>query len=113
MNNLNITGRIGQDITTRKAGTNTVASCSVAVRRKFVKSGGVDTDWFRIEAWGKEGEYLINYGAKGRLLAVTGSIQFREHDGKTYHDVKADHVELLDRGNDQATTTDDSVDPFA
>lgn len=119
MNNICIVGRIGQDIETRNPGGKTVASCSVAVRRPFVKSDGVDTDWFNVEAWGKSADFLINYGSKGRLVAVSGRLESRKHEDKVYWTLKADNVSLLDRPRDDAPAGGNSVvapgeyDPFA
>ncbi|MBR0335185.1 MAG: single-stranded DNA-binding protein, partial [Bacteroidales bacterium] len=58
------------------------------------------TDFFRINAWGKLGELCARFLGKGRKVAVVGELQARTYDnkdGKTMLslDVVADEVEFL------------------
>lgn len=91
-----VTGRIGKDAETRQAGKDTVTSFSVAsdVRNGKEKS----TIWTDCSIWGKRGESLKQYLAKGTPVTVIGELSQREHQGKTYLQVRVDHIELQGKG---------------
>lgn len=99
MNKLTIIGNLTKDPETRTTSTgNTVCSFTVAVNRKKVSEP--QTDFFRINAWGKLGELCARFLGKGRKVAVLGELQARTYeskDGKTMLslDVVADEVEFL------------------
>jgi len=99
MNQINIIGRIGKDPESRTTTSGKqVASFSVAVNRKFKNQDGeYDSDWFNVTVWGAQSEYVMNYLGKGRLVAVSGRMESRKHEDKTYWDLVADNVQSLDR----------------
>jgi single-strand DNA-binding protein len=114
MNQINIIGRMGKDpdLKTTTSGKQ-VASFSVAVTRQFDKE---KSDWFNVTVWGKDADFASRYLGKGRLVAVSGRMESREYDGKTYWDVTADRVQGLDRPTEGQPTTraaEDEYDPFA
>lgn len=123
MNQLTIIGRMGKDpeISSTQSGKQ-LAKFSVAVTRQYEKE---KSDWFNVTVWGKSAEYVSNYLGKGRLVAVTGRIESREYEGKTYWDVTAESVQGLDRPRDDdqsgytssssgsAQTEEEPYDPFA
>lgn len=98
MNKLTIIGNLTKDPETRTTSTgNTVCSFTVAVNRKKVSEP--QTDFFRVNAWGKLGELCARFLNKGRKVAVVGELQARtyETNGQTRLslDVAADEVEFL------------------
>ena len=98
MNKLTIIGNLTKDPETRTTSTgNTVCSFTVAVNRKKVSEP--QTDFFRVNAWGKLGELCARFLNKGRKVAVVGELQARtyESNGQTRLslDVVADEVEFL------------------
>jgi single-strand DNA-binding protein len=94
MKTITIAGNIGKDAVLRQAdGTETILSFSVAVeeRRKLEKR----TIWFDVSLWGKRGEALAQYLTKGSKVCVSGELSTREHEGKTYLQVRANDVTLM------------------
>lgn len=92
-------GNLTKDPETRTTPNgNTVCTFTVAVNRKKVSEP--QTDFFRVNAWGKLGELCARFLNKGRKVAVVGELQARTYDnkdGKTMLslDVVADEVEFL------------------
>lgn len=78
-----------------------VCSFSIAVNRRFKGADGKnETDFFNVTAWRQLGELCQQYLAKGRKVAVVGSIQSRSYqaaDGskRIAFDIVADEVEFL------------------
>ena len=104
MNCVQLTGRITADPELRRTGDGTsVCSYSIAVKRPMVKD---KTDFVGCVTWRHGAEYLCQYGHKGDVLAVTGSLQSREWTDKqgnkrTAWEVVTDSVELLSRRKQQ------------
>ncbi len=98
MNRITLIGNLTKDPELRTTPNgNTVCSFTIAVNRKKVSEP--QTDFFRINAWGKLGEVCGRCLTKGKKVAVIGELQARtyESNGKTYLslDVIADEVEFL------------------
>ena len=99
MNKITVIGNLTKDPETRTTPNgNTVCTFTVAVNRKKVSEP--QTDFFRVNAWGKLGELCARFLNKGRKVAVVGELQARTYDnkdGKTMLslDVVADEVEFL------------------
>jgi single-strand DNA-binding protein len=60
-----------------------VLNLSLAVKRKYhplerkvrgIRSGEEETDWFPLEFWGRDAEYVTNFVEKGTRLGITGSL---------------------------------------
>ena len=102
MNTLHIIGNLTKDpvIRTTQSGK-TVCSFTVAVnRRQRDQNGQAIADFFQVSAWNQLGQNCQQYLAKGRKVAVTGSVSvhtYQGNDGKTYAqmDVMANDVEFL------------------
>lgn len=98
MNNVNLVGRITADPELRRTGEGTaVCSYSLAVKRPMVKD---KTDFIDCVTWRQGAEYLCQYGHKGDIVAVCGSLQSREWTDKQGNkrrswEVVTDSVELL------------------
>ena len=101
MNNIFISGRLTADPVQKNFGERSVTEFTVATDRRFKgQDGQKQTDFFRIRAWNKLGEYCAKYLAKGRSVALFGELQARTYtanDGSTRMslDVNADQVDFL------------------
>ena len=98
MNSINIIGRLCAEPELRRTNEGTpVCSYSLAVKRPMVKD---TADFIECVSWKQGAEYLAQYGHKGDIVAVSGSLQIREwtdKEGKkrkTY-EVVTTSVELL------------------
>ena len=110
MNRLTIIGNLTHDpeLRTTPSG-DSVCSFSVAVnrrqRRDAQNNGQPEADFFRVSAWRQLGENCAKYLAKGRKVAVVGSVSvhtYQANDGSTRAtlEVNATDVEFLSSRND-------------
>jgi len=101
MNAVNLVGRISQDLELRYTKNhNAFVNFNLAVKRPYKEDGEQDADFFRITAWGKLAENLVQYMNKGGMIAVTGYLKTSSYEDKngTKHyavDVIADKIEYL------------------
>lgn len=77
-----------------------VCSFTVAVNRRRREGQPQEADFFRVTAWREMGKNCKQYLAKGRKVAVTGSVSvstYQAQDGSTRAqlEVTADDVEFL------------------
>jgi len=113
MNKLMIIGCLGNDPTLRTLPDGTaVCSFNVAVSGK-----GKDktTTWFRVTTWRKLAENCNQFLAKGRKVAVVGSVTlntFTKNDGATSAslEVNADEVEFLSPKGERSDPVNVAVD---
>ena len=111
MNAVQIIGRLTSDVELRRTQSGkAVATYSLAVKRPRSKD---ETDFPNVVTWEKGAEYLSQYGHKGDIVAVSGSLQSRKFTDKNGNnriawEIVADSVELLsgrrnsDAGNNTA-----------
>ena len=98
MNAVQIVGRLTKEVELRRTQSGkAVATYSLAVKRPRSKD---DTDFINCVTWEKAAEYLSQYGHKGDVVAVSGSMQSRKWEDKngnkrTEWEVVTDSVELL------------------
>lgn len=120
MNNLTIIGNLvrNPELRTTPQGKQ-VCSLDVAVNRRRQVEGQPEADYFRVNCWNALGENCAKYLAKGKKVAVTGSVSLskRERDGKFYAslEVFAEEVEFLspkDTGNQPQEVQPDDDFPF-
>lgn len=111
MNRVFVIGNLTKDPETRATGSGvSVCNFTIAVNRRFKNANGeTETDYLHIVAWRQLGDLCGRYLAKGRKVAVTGSIQTRQYDAKdgtkrTAWDIVADEVEFLTPQNHQSGT---------
>jgi single-strand DNA-binding protein len=104
-----IIGNLGRDPETRYTPSGALnVQFSVAASRRWRDSQGQEqenTTWFRVTAWGRLAETLVNLNergalVKGRQVYVEGRIESREYTGsdgqvRTSLDVNANEVQLL------------------
>lgn len=85
---------------------------TVAVNRRRKVEGQPEADFFRVSVWYQLGETCGKYLAKGRKVAVIGSVSLRTWESNGKHgaslEVMADDVEFLSSGEKQTET---NVDP--
>ncbi len=111
MNKVFLIGNLTKDPEMRSTQSG-VAVCnfSIAVNRRFKNANGQqETDYLNIIAWRQLAELCSKYLAKGRKVAVAGSIQTRTYEAKdgskrTALDIVADEVEFLTPQNQQSST---------
>ncbi|QCX33613.1 single-stranded DNA-binding protein [Caloramator sp. E03] len=112
MNKVILIGRLTRDPELKfTAGSGiAVATFTLAVDRNYTsQSGQRETDFIPIVCWRKLAETVANNLSKGRLVAVSGSIQTRKYtaqDGTNRYitEVIADTVQFLDRPKDGGST---------
>jgi len=91
-NTVHLTGRIGNDAEPRYFDDGkVVVQLSLAVRRKYhwmerqnlnLQTGEEETDWYGLEIWGQNAEYVSKYVDKGMRVGVVGSLQVDEWTDK-------------------------------
>ena len=80
MNSCNFVGRLCNDPELRRTQDGTaVCSYALAVKRPMVKD---TTDFIDFVSWRQAAEYLSQYGHKGDVVAVTGTLQPRSWTDK-------------------------------
>lgn len=103
MNKVFIVGNLTRDPELRTV-RDGIAVCSFTVavnrRNRGAEAGQPDADYFRVTTWRGLAENCGRYLAKGRKVAVTGSVSvsiYTANDGSTRAslDVTADDVEFL------------------
>ncbi len=104
MNKLFIVGNLARDPELRTTSQGiSVCSFTVAVNRRRPQNaaaGQPEADFFRVSAWRGLGENCQKYLAKGRKVAVTGSVSVQTYQGndgvtRASLEVTADDVEFL------------------
>jgi len=108
MNNLTITGRLGEDPALRFTQSGkAVANLRLAhSKRKQVNGEWVDdgpTLWLDVTCWEGRAERIAEQARKGDEILVTGTLTVREHDGKLYYGINSDAVAVIrSKGSGQA-----------
>ena len=119
MNKLFITGNLTKnpELRTTSAGKE-VCTFTVAVnRRKTGNNQQQEADFFRVSAWDGLAKSCGQFLAKGRKVAVVGSVSvhtFQTQTGETKAqlEVNASDVEFLSPKGDGFTQVDEPDDPF-
>ena len=105
MNNVILIGRLTRDPELRYTTSQmAVATFTLAIDRPTKADREKETDFPRVKAFGKTAENCEKYLAKGRMVAVQGSLQtgsYEDKDGKRVYttDVMANRVEFLEWGD--------------
>ena len=103
MNKVYLIGNLTRDPEMRSTQSGVpVCNFSIAVNRRFrnQQTGQQETDFFNIVAWRQLAELCSRFLAKGRKVAVSGSIQTRTYEAqdgskRSAFDIVADEVEFL------------------
>ena len=93
MNLLCVSGNLGKDAVARKAGDQSVAGFSLAMKSGY--GDKAQTIWLDCSLWGKQAESgLVQYLKKGQFVVLSGELGTREHEGKTYLTLRVANVTL-------------------
>lgn len=118
MNKLTIIGNLTKDPELRTTTTGvSVCSFTVAVsRRKKGENQENEADFFKVTAWRERAEVCAKYLAKGRKVAVVGSVSVSTYTGndgqfRASLDVTADEVEFLSSRNDNPAQEQPKEEP--
>ena len=92
----------------------TLASFSLAVDRpKSAPDAEAQTDWFKIELWGRQAEIAYEYVKKGSLVGIRGKLIFRAHEeGYTEHLILSHGLRLIGSRHDIVAPKTESAPPF-
>jgi len=108
INQVLLIGRLTRAAELKYTGSGTaVCQFSIAVnrRRKSGEQWTEEAHFFDISLWGKRGEALHQYLAKGKQIAILGELRQNrwEHNGQSYSKVEihANNVQLLGGGNNK------------
>ena len=105
MNNINLIGRLTRDpeLDETKGGT---AVCRIRLAIPRRKKDGKDQGavFVNVVAYGGQATASADYLTKGRQVAISGRLEYREWTGQdgsphSVHEVVADHVEFLAQAN--------------
>ena len=116
MNKLTIIGSLGSDPELKTVSTGSTV-CSFPVAVNSTRKGEQVTMWFRVSAWNKLAENCAKYLARGRKVAVTGTVSARAYEAKDGSgpraslEVMADDVEFLSSKSDSAHEPSDAAEP--
>lgn len=103
LNNVVLIGRLTADPSLKYTQNgNAVSRLTLAVERAYKdKEGNKVTDFIPIISWGKLAEIVAQYMKKGKMIAVTGSLEIRsytENEIKKYiAEIVADDIRFLDK----------------
>lgn len=93
MKNIVVAGNIGKNAVVRTTqGGDKITGWSVAVEDGFGQNKR--TLWFDCSWFGGRGEKVAQYLTKGSKVTVSGDFSTREHEGKTYLQVRVNDVTL-------------------
>lgn len=94
MKHISIAGNVGRDAECKSTQNgDQFATFSVAVDDGY--GDNKTTMWFDVTRWGKGAEGLARTLRKGSKVCVSGELSTRVHDGKTYLQVRADRVTIM------------------
>ena len=108
MKQITIAGGLTRDAVLRRTGSgDPILGFSVGVSEGRDKP----STYFDCSLFGKRGEALEQYLRKGTKVTVCGDLSTREHEGKTYLQVRADQVTLQGGGKRDDDTPGDYMPP--
>lgn len=91
-----VAGNLTSDMELRyTTGGQSIATGTIAVSRRYQVNGEwtEQTSFFKVAAWGKMGENLVQSTAKGTRIIVTGRLEQREYEKKD--GTKGSSVEIV------------------
>jgi len=118
INNVTLVGRLVRDPELRYTPQSTaVATFTLAINRRFKNAKGErEADFINCVIWRQSAENLSNWGKKGGLIGVTGSIQTRFYENKEgkrvyVTEVLVDNFQMLESRSTREKTGDASSHP--
>jgi single-strand DNA-binding protein len=115
LNRVELIGRLGADPTVTHLAQGVVCTFNVATNYRWRDSAGQqheETEWTRVEVWGRQAENCGRYLVKGSLVRVEGRLRTRsweeQESGQTRYatNVRAADVLFLDRRGQDSDTSD-------
>ena len=110
INNVVLVGRLAKEPELRyTASGQAVASCNIAVQRRFKnQNGDYESDFINIKAFSKTAELLAEHFRKGSKLGITGNIQTGSYENqqgqKVYTtDVVVENLTFVERKNSDSS----------
>lgn len=88
-----IAGNIGKDAVF-KSTQGGQELCNFTVAAAIGYGDKEQTLWFDVTKWGKGTEKLSSFLTKGKQVTVSGELSTREYEGKTYLQLRAEHIKL-------------------
>lgn len=89
-------GNLTRDAVIRQAGNEDVCSFSIACNKKV--KGEEKVLFLDCSIWGNRGGKLVQHLTKGKKVAVSGELSTREHDGKTYLQIRVNEIDFMSGG---------------
>lgn len=86
-------GNAGKDAEYKKT-QNGTELCTFSLAGTVGYGDNKQTLWFDVTKWGKGSEGLARCISKGTKVTVSGELSEREHEGKRYLQIRADHIAL-------------------
>lgn len=113
-----VAGRLTRDPETREVGGTSVTTYTVAVSEKFKTKAGEDREtvaYIDCESWGRQGEVIAQYVAKGDPLLVSGRLRqdnWEDKDGNKRSKLKVavDKFEFLKSRSDSGSRSRPTAD---
>lgn len=100
MNQVTLIGTLGKDPEMKGA------VCKFSIATNDGTKDKPKTNWHNIAVFGAQADVAIKYLSKGKKVAITGRIDYNEHEGKVYTSILCNSLELLSP-KDGNTTSDD------
>lgn len=104
-----IAGALGKDAET-KTTQGGDQLCTFSVAGSVGYGDRKQTIWFDVTKWGKGADALSRMLLKGTKVTVSGELSQREYEGKTYLQVRADHVALQGERQPQRAGGDGGIE---
>lgn len=110
LNRVQIIGRLGRDVELRQTPSGqSVASFTVATDESYTARDGQkveQTEWHRVNVFGKQAELCGKFIGKGSLVYVEGKLRTRKWTDQSGQErssteINADRVQFLDRKQEQ------------
>lgn len=101
MNRFEFIGNLVRDAEMQTVGDNMqVCKFEVAVNRPYKKGKDQEVDYYKVNAWRKQGEYCAQNLKKGNKVYVAGQLEIRNYEGRDGAkrmsvEVQANEVEKL------------------
>ena len=107
VNKVILVGNLGADPEVREAGSSKVAAFNVATSEKYTDKDGQrqeDTEWHKVELWGKLADIAGSYLRKGSKVYIEGKLKtekWTDQNGQTRYTTKVRglSMQMLDGRN--------------
>jgi len=120
LNKIMLIGNVGSDPEMRYTPNGkAVTSFRMATNRRYTTSSGEskeETEWFRVNVWGKQAESCNQFLSKGKRVYVEGRLRSQNWEGqdgqmRTSLEVSANRVIFLDRAASASLPEEGGLEP--